>query len=125
MLPRLLVVLFALIVVAAGVAVGYMVLGDSTPILGASLCQLADPMAPVDPQDATKQTITVPPGASAGDIGTNLQQRGLIRSGLAFRLAAEQAGVGSSLAAGDYELSRSMSTNDIIQVLAKGEVKRG
>jgi UPF0755 protein len=125
MLPRLLVVLFALIVVAAGVAVGYMVLGDSTPILGASLGQLADPMAPVDPQDATKQTITVPPGASAGDIGTNLQQRGLIRSGLAFRLAAEQAGVGSSLAAGDYDLSRSMSTNDIIQVLAKGEVKRG
>jgi len=125
MLARLLVVLFALIVVAAGVAVGYTLLGDSTPLLGARIGELADPMAPVDPQDTTKQTITVPPGASAGDIGTNLQQRGLIRSALAFRLAAEQAGVGSTLAAGDYELSRSMSTNDIIQVLAKGQVKRG
>src|SRR5205814_4882836 len=62
---------------------------------------------------------------TAGDIGMTLQQRGLIRSGLLFRLAAEQAGVGSSLAAGDYELSRSMSTNEIIQVLAKGQVKRG
>jgi len=29
------------------------------------------------------------------------------------------------LAAGDYELSKSMSTPEIIQVLAKGEVKRG
>src|SRR4029453_6194411 len=37
----------------------------------------------------------------------------------------EQAGVGCSLVAGDYELSRSMSTPEIIQVLARGEVKRG
>jgi len=125
MLARLLVVLFALIVVAAGAAVGYMVLGSSTPLLGGQISQLADPTGPVDPQDTAKQTITVRPGASAGDIGAELQQRGLIRSALAFRLAAEQAGVGSTLAAGEYELSRSMSTNDIIQVLAKGETKRG
>jgi len=87
--------------------------------------QFADPLAPVDANDTTKQVVTVTPGSTAGDIGTTLQQRGLIRSGLLFRLAAEQAGVGSSLAAGDYELSRSMSTNEIIQVLAKGQVKRG
>ena len=65
------------------------------------------------------------PGATATDIGADLQQRGLIRSSLAFRIAAEQAGVGGSLAAGQYELSRSMSTNEIIQVLARGQVKRG
>jgi UPF0755 protein len=125
MIARLLVILFALIVVAAGAAVGYLMLGDSTPILGTRLDQLADPMAPVDPQDTVKQVVTVPPGATAGDIGAGLQQRGLIRSALAFRLAAEQAGVGSSLAAGNYELSRSMSTNDIVQVLARGQIKRG
>src|ERR1700720_1173348 len=116
MLARLLVIFFALIVVAAGGAVGYMVLGSSTPLLGGRIGELADPMAPVDPQDTAKQTITVSPGATAGDIGTNLQQRSLIRSALAFRLAAEQAGVGSTLAAGDYELSRSMSTSEIVQV---------
>ncbi len=126
MVARILVILFALIVVAAGAAVGYLVLGDSsTPILGSRLGQLADPMAPVDPQDTSTQVVTVPPGSSASDIGAALQQRGLVRSGLAFRLAAEQAGVGSTLVAGDYELSRSMSTTDIIQVLAKGQVKRG
>src|SRR5205807_555522 len=101
MLARILVILFALIVVAAGAAVGYLVLGDtSTPILGSSLGQLADPAAPVDPHDTTTQVFTVPPGSSASDIGAALQQRGLIRSGLVFRLAAEQAGVGGKLAAG-------------------------
>src|SRR5918911_642850 len=125
MLARLLVILFALVIVGVGVGVGYFVLGDSTPILGTRLGQLADPMAPVDPQDNSKVVVSVPNGATAADIGTELQQLGLVRSGLVFRLAAEQAGVGSSLAAGDYELSKSMSTTEIIQVLAKGQVKRG
>ena len=101
-------------------------LGDSTPLLGTAVGQLADPMARRrSAGHAPRQVVTVPPGATAADIGADLQQRGLIRSALVFRLAAEQAGVGSSLAAGDYELSRSMSTNEIIQVLAKGQVKRG
>jgi UPF0755 protein len=124
MFARILVILFALVVVGAGAAIGYFVLGDSGSHLG-SIGQLADPLAPLDPQDSTKQVVTVPPGSTAGDIGTTLQQRGLIRSGLLFRLAAEQSGVGSSLAAGDYELSRSMSVNEILQVLARGQTKRG
>src|SRR6266852_4715619 len=124
MIARILVIFFALIVVGAGAAIGYYVLGDSTS-LASGIGHIGDPLAPIDPQDTTKQVVTVAPGSTAGDIGTTLQQRGLIRSGLLFRLAAEQAGVGSSLAAGDYELSRSMSTNEILQVLAKGQVKRG
>jgi UPF0755 protein len=125
MLARILVVVFAVIVIAAGVAIGYFVLSDTTPILGTRISQLADPMAPVDPQDGTKLVVTVPSGATAADIGAQLQQLGLVRSSLVFRFAAEQAGVGNSLAAGDYELSKSMSTTEIIQVLAKGQVKRG
>ena len=120
-MARVLVVVFALIVIAAGAAIAYFVLGDSTPILGT----IADPLAPMDPSDSTRQVVTVPQGATAADIGTDLQQRGLVRSSLMFRFAVEQAGVGSSLAAGDYELSRSMSTPEIIQVLARGQVKRG
>jgi UPF0755 protein len=125
MLARLLVVIFALIVIGVGVVVGYFVLGDSTPILGGPIGQLADPLAPVDPQDSTRLVVTVAPGATANDIGSDLQRRGLIRSSLVFRIAADQAGVGTSLAAGDYELSKSMSTTEIIEVLAKGQVKRG
>lgn len=125
MLARLLVVVFAVVVIAVGVGIGYFLLGDSTPILGTAIGQLADPMAPVDAHDATRVVVNVPPGATASDIGTELQQLGLIRSSLVFRIAADQAGVGTSLAAGDYELSKSMSTPEIVQVLAKGEVKRG
>jgi UPF0755 protein len=123
-LARLLVLLFAVIVVVAGFGIAYFVLSDSTPILGA-LTPLADPTGAMDPDDSSKQVVTVPPGATAADIGTDLQQRGLVRSALVFRMAVEQAGVGSKLAAGDYELSRSMTTPEIVQVLARGQVKRG
>lgn len=125
MLTRILVVLFALIVVGVGVGIGYFVLGDSSSILGSPIGQLADPMAPVDPHDSTAIVVTIPPGSTANDIGVLLQQRGLIRWSLLFRIAADQAGAGSQLAAGDYELSKSMSTPEIVQVLAKGAVKRG
>jgi peptidoglycan lytic transglycosylase G len=124
-IARLLVVVFALIVLGVGVAIGYFLLSDNTSLLGTSLGQLADPMAPVDPNDPTTQVVTIQNGATANDIGTQLQQRGLVRSQLAFRYAADQARVGSSLAAGDYELSKSMSTPEIVQVLAKGEIRRG
>ena len=100
-------------------------LDDSSPVLGTAVGQIADPMAAVDPSDSTRVTVSIPPGSTATDIGAELQQQGLIRSSLFFRVAADQAGVGSSLAAGDYELSKSMSIPEIIQVLAKGEVKRG
>jgi UPF0755 protein len=122
---RILVVVFAFIVIGVGIVIGYFVLSDSTPIIGTRIGQLADPMAPVDATDNSKVVVTVPNGATAADIGTELQQLSLVRSGLVFRLAVEQSGVGSSLAAGDYELSKSMSTTEIIQVLAKGQVKRG
>lgn len=125
MIARILVLIFALVVVAAGLGVGYFVLGDGTSSLGSGIGSIADPLSAMDPQDTSMQVVTVTPGSSAGDIGAVLQQRGLIRSGLLFRLAAEQAGVGSSLAAGDYELSRSMTSKEIIEVLAKGQVKRG
>src|SRR5438067_4567659 len=114
-----------MVVVAAGAGVGYLVLGDSESFLTTSIGKLTDPMAPVDPNDTSTVVVTVPPGATAGDIGTELQQLGLVRSSLFFCFSADQAGVGSSLAAGDYELSKSMSTPEILQVLARGEVKRG
>jgi UPF0755 protein len=125
MVARILVLAFAVVIIAVGGAIGYFVLGDSNSSLSSGIGQLADPLAPVDPQDSTKQVVTVAPGSTAASIGTTLQQRGLVRSAVVFRLAADQAGVGTSLAAGDYELSRSMSTNDIIQILSRGQVKRG
>jgi UPF0755 protein len=124
-MARLLVILFALLVVAAAVGIGYFVLDDSPSVLGSAVGEIADPGAPVDPNDPSRITVNIPPGSTANDIGAELQQVGLVRSSLFFRYAADQAGVGGNLAAGNYELSKSMSTPEIIQVLAKGEVKRG
>src|SRR4029079_12280186 len=53
-LARLLVVLFAVIVVVAGFGIAYFVLSDSTPMLSA-LTPLADPTAAMDPSDTSKQ----------------------------------------------------------------------
>src|SRR5207253_4544867 len=72
MIARILVVLFALIVIGVGVAIGYFVLGDQSTPLGSRIAQLADPTAAVDPQDSTKVVVTVPQGATAGDIGQQL-----------------------------------------------------
>jgi UPF0755 protein len=124
-LARFLVVVFALVIIAVAIGVGYMLLSESSPLSSPVVGTITDPTGPVDPSDSTKQVFTVEPGSSAADIGNQLQQRGLIRSALVFRFAADQAGVGGSLAAGDYELSRSMSMNEIIEVLARGQVKRG
>ncbi len=124
-MARFLVVLFALVVVGAGLWLGATLLGDDAPLLGPSVARLSDPGAPVDPTDTTKQVFTVRPGESAAQIGDDLQQKGLIRSGLTFRFVVEQEGVGGSLAAGEYELSRSMSPREIAQVLARGQVRRG
>ena len=44
MLARLLVIVFALVVVGAGVGIGYFVLGDSTSLSGV-VAPLADPTA--------------------------------------------------------------------------------
>ncbi len=123
-MARLLVVLFALLVLGVGLGLAALLLGGGAPALAPALTRLAD-ATPVDPSDTTPELFAVPRGASAAQIGDDLQRRGLIRSALAFRFVVEQEGVGASLAAGDYELSRSMSTREIAQVLARGQVKRG
>lgn len=125
MTARLLVVLFAAIILAVGGAVAYLLLNDSAPLVAPTLRDMADPLAAVSRDDTGKQVFTVPPGATASAIGDGLQRHGLVRSGLAFRLLVEQSGVGDKLTAGDYELSPSMSAREIMQVLVRGQVKRG
>ena len=42
-----------------------------------------------------------------------------------FRMLVERNGVGGQLAAGEYELSPSMSTGEVVSALAQGRVRRG
>lgn len=72
-----------------------------------------------------RETYTIQAGQSAAAIGEELQQRGLIRSSLAFRWEIDSRGLGSKLEAGDYELSPSLSNAEIVAVLARGPIIRG
>lgn len=119
------VFVFALLMIGVGFVLGSTIANDTTPMLGRFVAQLNPSGEPVDPNDTRKQLYTVRPGSSAVRIGEELQERGLIRSALAFRMAVDRLGVGSQLAAGDYELSKAMSTEEVVYVIARGQVKRG
>jgi UPF0755 protein len=112
----------AMLAICAGVAlVVYSALGNAS-LLGSWLP--TDWAGPVSgsPQ---RVTFTVEPGQSAGAVGEELERRGLIRSPLIFRWEVESRGIGNKLEAGEYELSPSMSTAEIVAVLARGASRRG
>ncbi|MDP6350388.1 MAG: endolytic transglycosylase MltG [Chloroflexota bacterium] len=62
-------------------------------------------------------------GASVGEIGSDLQDAGLIRNSLIFRMAVSRRGLETQMQAGDYLLRENMSMNQIIQELQHGEVE--
>lgn len=64
--------------------------------------------------------IQIPQGANAEDIGTLLQDQGVIRSALAFRIMAQFRDIGSGIQAGRYQLSTNMPLEDVFDVLAGG-----
>lgn len=72
--------------------------------------------------DTRPRRFVVEQGESAGVIGEKLHQAGLIRSPLAFRLAARTEGIDQRFEAGEYELTASMRPSEIRQVLLKGRV---
>jgi UPF0755 protein len=64
--------------------------------------------------------VEIPMGATASDVGEILQGAGVVRSELAFRLAAGFHGVGSSLQAGRYDLRTNMTVDQAISALEAG-----
>lgn len=119
------VFLFAAALVGITYIVVNVAMGDAPPVLGPLLTNVLNPAAPADPNNHTREIFTVQQGWSAREIGAELEKRGLVRSALGFRLVVDQEGVGGGLTAGDYELSPAMSALEIVQVLSRGEVRRG
>jgi UPF0755 protein len=64
--------------------------------------------------------LIVPQGATASDVGGLLEEAGVIRSSLAFRLMASIRGSGSSIKAGHYEMRTNMSLDDVFLLFEKG-----
>jgi UPF0755 protein len=64
--------------------------------------------------------VTVPRGATAAEIGSLLEDAGVIRSSLAFRLMASFRGGGSDIKAGQYALRTNMPLDEVFLLIEKG-----
>ena len=77
-------------------------------------------LSPVNPQDLSRQSFIIPVGQSAIATATQLQSRGLIRSGLAARIYLQVTRLDQKIKAGTYLLSRSLDLKSQLLSLTSG-----
>ncbi len=85
-------------------------------------CDNAELNSPIDPADESEYDFTVPKGASTKRVAKLLEEAGLINKSYAFIAAAKKLKLDDQLKAGDYKLKKSMSTPEIVQKIAAGDV---
>jgi len=73
-------------------------------------------MKAVDSDNDTTQVVEVPMGATASSIGQSLEEQGLIKNAFIFRLYVKFSGE-ANFRAGNYELSPSMSMQQVVDEL--------
>lgn len=71
--------------------------------------------------DDNKYTVEIPMGSGVATIAQKLENEGLIKSRLAFRIYVKLNNV-SNLQAGKYEMTKNMSVEEIIKLLQTGKV---
>ena len=76
--------------------------------------------APVDASSTGYVSVNVPSGSSVNKIGSILSDNGLIKDVSKFKLIVRLNGYGDKLKAGEYSLSRSMSTREMLEILSLG-----
>src|SRR5580658_2957206 len=67
------------------------------------------------------ETVVIPPHTGISGITDLLAQNGAIRHPLTFKVAAEIAGRGVPLKAGEYEFPAGASASEIIEIIASGK----
>lgn len=72
--------------------------------------------------DATEQNIIIEPGTGAQAIATLLEEKNIIKSSSAFNNYLRFNGLSSSLQAGGYDLSSSMTVQEIVDIIGSGKV---
>jgi UPF0755 protein len=72
------------------------------------------------PEAGQPVAFTVREGASAGELGEELEEAGIIRSAFLFKLRSRLDNRASRIIAGDYELRTGMGVNEVIDVLVAG-----
>lgn len=76
---------------------------------------------PPDPEDTTTVEFVVERGSSVSSIARQLKEADLVRNKGVFQYLSEFIGKGHQLKAGTYELSRSMTITEIIDILSAGD----
>ena len=79
--------------------------------------------APMDENDSAVVEFEVPAGSSLSSVARKLEEAGLIHNHSVFKYMADFMGMGQKIQSGDYELSRSMSSADILNELISGDGK--
>ena len=77
--------------------------------------------APMDAQDQTPVSFTVASGSSLTKVANNLEAQGLIHNRTVFKYYADFLGYGQKIQAGDYQVSRAMRMQDIMELLTTGD----
>ena len=72
--------------------------------------------------DAAEQFVDLPPGSGSAAIGQRLVGSGVIRDLATFRTAIWMSGKGRRLKAGEYRFDRAMTSFEVIEKIARGDV---
>lgn len=72
--------------------------------------------------DAPEQFVDIPVGTGSVSMGKRLVDAGVIRSAPSFRLAVWMRGSGRRLQAGEYRFDRPMTTAEVVDKIARGDV---
>jgi len=89
-------------------------------LCGCGLLWWNNSIAPSDPVDKTPVIFVVNKGDGVKAIASKLAQQGLIRSSTAFFIYVKLGGIERDLQAGDYRLTKSMSTQELAKELTHG-----
>ena len=72
--------------------------------------------------DAAEQFVEIPRGSSTGAIARRLEDAGIVRNQLAFRIAVYTQNAGGRLQAGEYRFDQPMTAAQVVDKLKRGDV---
>ena len=78
-------------------------------------------LAPVNAQDDAPVPFVVASGSSLTKVANSLEEAGLIHNRTVFKYVADFLGYGQKIQAGEYRVSRSMSMQQIMELLTTGD----
>ena len=80
-------------------------------------------LAPVDVNNAAPITFKVENGNSLTRVATNLEEQNLVRNKTVFKYYCDFIGLGQKIQAGEYQLTRAMTIDEIANQLTTGDGK--